>query len=265
MDIQQSNDDNLLTDLLELAENPSRGLSIDDLLSIENIRSKFDSLFVQNATEFLTMDAPNQNSPIKLVLQVGNQVALLVINFFRQIEHFENLHVDDRFLLIKYNLCQLFPILKCARYPLVTDPFPFHNNEQRFNSSGSSNEILDQSAYLADSFAQSTERDPVIVSLLTIISLFSEALPLTGTHQPLLKDSLAIFRAQSYYTELLWNYSLDKYGELKTGQKFTQLLGDIIRIQSVTERFRAFLREQFLSMDDHDALSPLLHTILHIS
>ena len=126
-DIKQTNDD-------------------DNLLSIENIRSKFDSIFVQNATEFLTMGAPNQNSPMKRVLQLGNHVALLVIIFFRQIEHFDNLHVNDRLLLIKCNLSQLFPTLKYARYQLKTDPFPFHTHEQRFIASGGSNEIDDQPA-----------------------------------------------------------------------------------------------------------------------
>ena len=271
MDLEQINDDDLPMDLLEMAEIPSTTLSIDDLLSIENIRSKFVSTFVQNAEKFFSMNIPNPNSPIKFLLQVSNDFGLFVINFFRQIDHFEDLHVDDRFLLIKYNLSHIFPLLKCVYGQSNDQSFLFPIDEQSHHHGqhpvlpDGFKEIGDEHAHLVLSLAQSTENDPVIIFLLVIVSLFSGGLSMADGQQPILKDSLGVHRAQSYYVQLLWNYLLDKHGESRTQQKFVQFLRDIFQVQSATTRFRAFLRSQFLSLDDRDTLAPLMHTVLHIS
>ena len=80
-----------------------------------------------------------------------------------------------------------------------------------------------------------------------------------------LKDSLAVYRAQSYYTKLLWNYMIKKQGETKTCKNFTKLLTAIFRAQSAAMRFREFLSSQVTTLDAVDDIAPLMQTILHIS
>ncbi|CAF1470982.1 unnamed protein product [Rotaria sordida] len=84
-------------------------------------------------------------------------------------------------------------------------------------------------------------------------------------NEPSFKDSLAVYRVQSYYTKLLWNYMIKKQGETKTCKHFIKLVTATFRAQSVALRFRQFLSSQVTTLDAIDEIAPLMQTILHIS
>jgi hypothetical protein len=61
--------------------------------------------------------------------QFVQQIALRFINFFRQIDEFQNLDLDDHLTLIKTNLIFLFPISKCFYYSSVDGCCSSEDNE----------------------------------------------------------------------------------------------------------------------------------------
>jgi hypothetical protein len=109
-----------------------------------------------------------------------------------------------------------------------------------------------------------TEQDAAILSLLLVILLFSQGLSM-NEDEPSLNDSLAVNRAQSYYTRILWNYMINKQGERKTWKQFTHLLTIIFRIQSMTKKTREFFRVQHRTSDIMNRIAPLMQSVLHIS
>ncbi len=86
-----------------------------------------------------------------------------------------------------------------------------------------------------------------------------------NANEPSLTDSLAVNRAQFYYTTLLWKYLISTHGEVQACRHFTHLLTTIFRIQSVTKRSRDFLQDQFMTTDTVDRMAPLMQTVLNIS
>jgi hypothetical protein len=83
--------------------------------------------------------------------------------------------------------------------------------------------------------------------------------------EPFLKDPLAVSRAQFRYTTLLWNYLINKRGEVKAIKQFIQLMNTIFLIQSETKTFQNLFRVQMTSSSTVDQIAPLLQTVLHIS
>jgi hypothetical protein len=83
--------------------------------------------------------------------------------------------------------------------------------------------------------------------------------------EPLLNDSLAVHRAQCYYTKVLWNYLISKEGEVQACRHFTQLLAVIFRVQSATKASRDFFRRQLMISNTVDKIAPLMQTVMHIA
>jgi hypothetical protein len=199
--------------------------------------------------------------------QYANVLALRYIHFIRQIEEFESLHNDDRFILIKYNLLVLFPISKCFFYKSTNDVCSDADKERQrriFSSCDNLNDVRDMMQNLVVSLVELTEQDSMLLSLLLVALIFSQGLSM-NEDEPSLKDPLAVNRAQSYYTKLLWDYLVHKWGDMQTHRFFTKLLTVIFRMQSTAKIFRDFFRAEFITPDNVDTLEPLMQTILHIS
>jgi hypothetical protein len=199
-----------------------------------------------------------------------NQTVLDFISFFRQIDEFEGLHADDRFILIKYNLFPIFPVSKCHSYTPKNGSFSCGESEEAikqlefYKLCFETNGVRDRFIKLLVSLVELTEQDPTSLSLLLAILIFTHRVSL-NEDEPALKDSLAVCRAQLHYTRLLWNYMVNKYGETETCKKFTKLLALIFEMQLVAKTFREFFHDQLASPDIVDQIGPLMRTVLHIS
>jgi hypothetical protein len=79
------------------------------------------------------------------------------------------------------------------------------------------------------SLVEIIKQDSTILSLLSVILIFSPGLSMNQL-EPLLKDSLAVNRTQSYYAKVLWNYLVGQSGEDQAGLYFSRLLLLIFRI-----------------------------------
>jgi len=252
-------------------ENPlSVGLSIEDWSDIESIRSIYLSIF-ENLNECnRSFDISDRKSALVYWSKFSSERALKLINFFQQIDEFENLNGDDKFTLIKYNLLPLFLIQKCLDYNTITGKFNGRNNEdptkrrQFFSLCYGNSGIRETYRDLMRSFSIITEQDSTLINLILIILLFSKGLSM-NEDEPILNDVLTVNQAQSYYTRLTWNYLIYKYGEKKTFVLFTQLMWQIKRIQSFTKHFRDFFRIEIQSPDILERFAPIMQAVLNIT
>jgi hypothetical protein len=245
-------------------------LSIEDWVTIQNIQSSFVSAFHSPSSECTDdLDLSDRASALISWSQVADKLVLRFINFFRQIGEFESLDADDRLILIKYNLLPLFPVCKTYNYNPTHDccsngqGIEAEKSRRFFKLIGEPYGFRDTFVNLVVFFVEITEQDPILLSLLLIILLFSQGLSM-NEDEPSLKDPLTVTRAQSHYTQILWNYMVNKEGEIQACKHFTQILTGIFRLQSVTKTTRDFFRVQFMSSNIMDRIAPLMQTVLHI-
>jgi hypothetical protein len=270
MDMNENNEPHENSDSDQMEEILFDTLSVEHWIQTENVRSLFLSMCHSDNMQCPFKDVQDRVSGLIAWSKMANQMALCFINFFRQIDEFQGLHVDDRFILIKYNLLPLFPIMKCYHYKLIGDCCSMEDNEevkrddQFFILCDNSLDIRETFISKVISLVQVTEQDPTMLSLLLIILLFSQGLSMSEDEPPL-KDSLAVNRAQFHYTELLWQYLVNKWDVIEASRRFTQLFYVIIRIQSAAKRFREFFRVQLIKTDTVDKIAPLMQSVLHIS
>ena len=252
-------------DLIEIDE-----LYLDDWIAVESIRCAFDSSFPPPDQRAYQLDVSNRSSALISWSVHANQSALAFIHFFRQIDEFENLHADDRFVLIKSNLLLLFPVLKSFHLRSMNDCCASNGNaaatqhQKFFALCGESDGIQEEFAALVQSIIRVTEQDPTVISLLLLVCLFSRGSSIDDDQLPL-KEPLSVHHAQSFYARLLWMDLVRRHGPFRAIQRFMALLQTILRVQTAAKRFRDFFRSQFLSLDSVDQVTPLMQTVLHIS
>ncbi|CAF3783673.1 unnamed protein product [Rotaria sp. Silwood1] len=271
MDMNQNNDNIIVRqsiDSNQIEENIlAESLTVEDLEAINKIQSSFLSI-VNECEEFTNFDDPfDRSSELICCLQFNNEIALHIIKFCRLIEKFEKLNADDRFIMIKYNLILLFCVSTCYIAEQINDCSSNREHEEKrqmYILCNQSDYIYEMVVNLSVTFNDIIEKDDVLLSLLLVVFLFSKGLSM-NENEPSFKDSLAVYRAQSYYIKLLWNYMIKKQGETKTCKHFIKLLSATFRAQSVALRFRQFLSSQVTTLDAIDDIAPLMQTILHIS
>jgi hypothetical protein len=272
MNTNQDNDNNVLhesNDSYEMEEILFDTLSVEDWITTQSVRSLFLSMFPNDHVRCPFDNKVDRVSTFISWSERANQLALRFISFFRQIGEFEGLHNDDRFILIKYNLLPLFPIIRSYNFKSTGDCWSRGDNEdaarhrQFFTLCHPSTNIREKFVTLMHSLVEVTEQDPTILSLLLVILLFSQGLSMSED-EPSLKDPLGVSRVQAHYTQILWNYMVNEKGEMEAWRRFTKLLTGIFRIQSAVMYMRNFLRAQFLSSNTVDRIAPLMQTVLQI-
>ena len=245
--------------------------SIEDWILIENLQSTFVSVF---QTDFTKTHVENVNNHISALIYWSHIVESVVMNFieyFRRIEHFERLNNDDRFILIKYNVSCLYPILKAYYFHPIFNSFDSQNDEETkkaiefYNLCFDPNTIDLSSTYaqLVLLFVETTKQDPILIGLIFIILLFSQRI-LTNENEQSFNDPSTIFQIQCYYTEILWKYLVNKQGELESIRTWNNLLRGIFQTKSLAKIAVDYFNEQ-MSANSVDQLAPLFQTILHIS
>ena len=260
----ESNDINDMEDIL------FETLSVEEWLTIQNMQLLFSSTFQNSHPKFTHMDLNDRSAALISWSQAINGNILNCINFFRHMDEFENLHEDDRFTLIKFNLIPLFPIYKCFYYKPLNDCCSSEDDRRIeqyrkiFTSSPEADHVRNTSINLVLSLVAVTEQDPTLLSLLMATLIFSQGLSLNEV-EPSLLDSLAAYRAQAFYTQLLWKYLVNKLSEKQATKKFIQLLSIIFKMQSLSKVFRDFFRVELQTPDTVDQLAPLMKTVLNIS
>jgi hypothetical protein len=267
MDVEKVNTSDEVEDLL------LGTLSIEDWIKIESTKSSFMSYFQPHSAQSPQCTAyfncSDRASALVSMSEFTNQIALRFINFFRQINEFQELLIDDRLILIKYNLFPVFPIGKCYNYRETNDCCSRHPCEEtdkhrRFYALfGDCNHIRETFIKLTLSLVDATRQNPTLLSLLLIILILTPGLSL-NEEEPPLNDPLAVYRVQSYYTKLLWSYLVNESGEIEACRHFTRLLNTILRLQSSSKVIRIFFRDLYRSSNTVDKITPLMQSVLHV-
>ena len=239
-------------------------LSVEEWLTIQNMQLLFSSTFQNPHPIFTHLDLNDRTSALITWSQATNGNVLSCINFFRHMDEFENLHEDDRFTLIKFNLLSLFPLYKCFYYKPINDRFSSELRQKMFTSSPEVDHVRNVSIDLILSLVTATEQDPTLLALLMVTLIFSQGLSLNEA-EPSLLDPLAAYRAQVFYTQLLWKYLVNRSGEEQATKKLIQLLNVIFKMQTVSKVFQNFFRAELETPDTVDQLAPLMKTVLNIS
>lgn len=243
-------------------------LSSEDWSVIEKIQLSY-SQHLQHRSSPCSYELLDQLSALIYWSQTRNETAINLIRFSRDIDEFELLNSTDRFTLIKYNFLVLSFVITCFKYdPLVGLYSEFHNETWDafhrlvtiYRRKGDFYEILDAKMQL---LFKVTGQEPVVLCLLVIILLFSKGVSISDEEPPL-NDPLAVHRAQSHYTILLWNYLIHKQGEQKTIKQFIDLTYVILQIQSTIKDFRTFISTQLLSPETIDQVPPMIQSMLNI-
>lgn len=249
----------------------SETLSIEDWTTIEKLKGSFISFFeIPEIGPPPFTELSDDYTAFMNWSNMTNKLALLFINFFRQIHEFEQLHLDDRVILIKYNLFPSFPICKCYHDEERNGPFSLTPNlegqkhRQFFLSRGASTDTLESVILVLHSLTQISERDAGLLSLLLVIIFFTPGLSMSEEEPPM-KDSIGVNRVQSHYTKILWNYLLSRYGEFQTQRRFIEIITVILRLQSAANKFRSFFRKKCATLNAIDQITPLVQTVLNLS
>ena len=245
-------------------------LSVEDWLTIEKVKSLFISNMQDDNAHKFSIDISDRDSAVLSCLKSTDQTALRFINFFRQLNEFEGLDADDRFILIKYNLFPVFPLYKCFNYKPENHYLSYEQNEEAIRYRqflalfDETIEMQDILIKLVTSLVELTKKDPTILSLILIIIVFSQGL-LMNEEEPVLKDSLGVNRIQSHYTKVLWNYLVNQWNEQQVQKYFIQLLNMIFQLQSTSKIFQDFARVNLVIRDSVDQITPLVKSVLNIS
>lgn len=272
-------DDNLViqesNNLNEIENTLLETLSVEESFVIEKVRSAFVLVFQHDPSQCSFAHITDHISALITWSQIGNQLALQFISFFRHIEEFEKLHPDDRFILIKYNLFSLFPLYKCFNSHLLIDWNLLKGNEEEENVdeeqnnhdcsfNNTSSKLQPLFFTLLRTLVELAEEDPIFLPFLLVIFVFSQSLSMCEDDISL-NDPLAVARAQSYYIQILWSYMKIKRGETKTNKQFIQLLTTIFQIQSAEKRIRDHIRAKLTWTNSLNIIGPLMQTVLHVS
>ena len=189
-----------------------------------------------------------------------------LLAFFKQIPAFQQLNVDDKVLLIKYNLMAAVAVNCALAYNTETNQILETESDSPWNIQFfqilHGYHLSNQVQKIFTSLLKIAKYDPHIIRLTLVQMMFTKRW-VFDLLQPNLSDDAAIHRAQNYYTELLWKYMETKYRSDEAAQIFSQLVINILSYQTVEEELRNNIK-RVLSPEDVNALVPIMRSVLRI-
>ena len=115
-----------------------------------------------------------------------------------------------------------------------------------------------------DSFLRIAQYDPRIIQIALVALILTKGFSTDpDASEPTLNDSIAVYRAQNFYTELLWKYLESVHGSKKSILIFNELVGHFVSWQILEKELRLNTRK-VLSPADTDELLPIMRSLLHI-
>jgi len=195
--------------------------------------------------------------------------ALRLVSFFKQIPEFNELNVQDRFTLIKYNLMAVLVLNSTLSYNMEADAIMETDSDAPWNSTIlckiHGDEIYRRVKKVFDSFARIAQYDQRIIQLALVVLILTKGFSTNGSaSEPILDDTLGVYRAQKYYTELLWKYLQTVHGNGKAIHIFKELVAHFISWQTLQESISRNLPNA-LTPTDMNELLPIMKSLLQLS
>jgi len=193
--------------------------------------------------------------------------AMRLLSFFKQIPEFNQLNVDDKVTLIKYNLTMVLRISCALSYNIETGQIIETDSDAPFDTQFfqlvHGYNICMQSKKIFDSFLHIANYDKKIIHLSLIILILTRGFSTADSHEPILNDTMAVYRTQNYYIELLWKYMEATHGSEVAVRLFSKLIVHVISWQTIQEDMRNNV-VRILSPKDIDELVPIMKSVLHL-
>jgi len=193
--------------------------------------------------------------------------AMRLLAFFKQIPEFNQLNIDDKMILIKYNLMSLV-VLNCAlSFNINSQQILEVDTDVPWNSSilrsVHGDEVHTQITKIFEPLVRIAKLDQKIIHLLLIVLILTKGLSTGGgAPEPILNDNMAVYRAQNLYTELLWKYLETIYGSDQAFHIFYNLITRFLTWQLFEKKLRDNVEETFSSSVEVE-LSPLMKALFH--
>ena len=192
-----------------------------------------------------------------------------LINFFKRIPEFDQLTVEDKMVLIRHNLMPLITVNTKLSFDSETRQPIANNDNLPWNSALCQqvfgHELVTEMKNTLESFVILTQCDQKIVQLVLIVLILTKGFSTEPeTPDTILVDGPAVYRAQCYYSELLWKYMESVHGLDVATHIFHKMISRCIAWQTLDSKIRRDIRQK-LSPADEDELSPLMKSLLNIS
>lgn len=200
-------------------------------------------------------------------LNARSVTAVRLLSFFKQIPEFTQLNADDKLTLVKYNLMPLI-LLNCTlAYNKETNSIVEDDRDAPWDDN-IFRKLHGEEAYqslkkIFESFVRLADHDQRIIQLALVILILTKGFSSNDDgKEPTLNDGIAVYRAQNYYTELLWKYLEATHGLGKAAQIFHQLIGYFISWQTLRGNFHQDLINA-LSPSEMNELLPIMKSLLN--
>jgi hypothetical protein len=194
-----------------------------------------------------------------------------LLAFFKQIPEFNQINVEDKMILAKYNLMPLI-MLNCAiSFDIKTKQIRETETDVPWNSSlfhsVHGDEICMQVRSIFLSFVRIGQHNQTILQLALVVLIFTKGLSAgDGELEPILNDGMTIYRAQSYYTELLWKYLETVHGFRQAFRIFSTLITRFLSWQILEKQLRYNVQQNLsTTATGENDLLPLMKSLFHIS
>ncbi len=216
----------------------------------------------------LPWDPSTQTVTFLEILNSYSVSVLRLLSFFKQLPEFNQLNVDDKVTLIKYNLMTVLGINSALSYNRKTNQIIETDSDMPWSTQ------LYQLVYgynicirlhkIFESFLHIVNYDKKIIQLSLIILILTKGFSTTDSHEPILNDTMAVYRTQNYYIELLWKYMEATHGSEVAVRLFSELIINATSWQTMQGDMRNNILRT-LSPKDIDELLPIMKSVLHLS
>ncbi|CAF0890592.1 unnamed protein product [Adineta steineri] len=263
--------DILLTDFSDfLSPQPQQTLlNSGDLQRIEAVSCCYQKRIELAARDGLPWDPSMYSRTFIDVLNSHSVPVMRLLSFFKQIPEFDQLNIDDKVTLIKYNIPTVLSVNRALSYnpdthELIESSSDVQDNIEFYPVLHGYN-TFQQSKKVFLSFLHLVKYDRKIIELALVVLMFTKGISTTSPQdEKILNDTMSVYRAHNYYTELLWKYMETVYGYEKAVSLFSELINHIISLQILQEEIQKNIL-RVLSPDNTDELLPIIKSVLCIS
>ena len=216
----------------------------------------------------LPWDPSTQTVTFSQIINSHSVPVLRLLSFFKQIPEFNQLNVDDKVTLIKYNLMTVLGINSALSYNRDTAQIIETDSDSPWNTQifqlVFGYNICAQLQKIFHTFLRIGNFDPKIIQLSLIALILAKGFSITDSHEPILNDTMAVYRAQTYYTELLWKYMEATHGSDLAVRLFSEFIVHAISWQTIQGDMRNNIMRT-LSPKDIDELLPIMKSVWRLS
>ncbi|CAF2936605.1 unnamed protein product [Rotaria sp. Silwood2] len=176
-----------------------------------------------------------------------------LLTFFKQISELNELNVDDRVTLIKFNLLPLLCINCTLSYKPETNQIIEIDSDVPWDSSVIQI-VYDMDGYkeikkIFDYFLCIAKYDQNIIQLALITFMLTKGFSVAAINEPILNDSISVYCAQNYSIELLWKHKETVHGSEITIQIFSKLIAHFMTWQVLQIKIRRIIEQNLLSIN----------------